>query len=39
MPVTEKLCKEVMALPMYPELPTQSLQKIITTLLEFFEKK
>jgi UDP-2-acetamido-2-deoxy-ribo-hexuluronate aminotransferase len=38
-PVTEKLCTEVISLPMCPELDPEQLDYITTAVLEFFEKK
>jgi len=38
-PVTEKLCNEVISLPMCPELDNEQLNHIITSVLEFFERK
>ncbi|OHB36521.1 MAG: hypothetical protein A2Y09_07910 [Planctomycetes bacterium GWA2_39_15] len=37
-PTAEKLCSQIIALPMYPELTTQKLEKIITTINEFVRK-
>jgi len=37
-PVTEKLCKDVLSLPMFPELNREQLDHITTTVLNFFEK-
>lgn len=37
-PMAEKLCSQIIALPMYPELTTQKLEKIITTINEFVGK-
>lgn len=38
-PEAEKLCEEVIALPMYPELPNQILRKIIAKINEFTMKQ
>jgi dTDP-4-amino-4,6-dideoxygalactose transaminase len=38
-PVTEKLCNEVLSLPMYPELDTEQLNHITSTLLAYYDKK
>lgn len=38
-PVTEKLCTEVISLPMCPELDKEQLNYITTSVLEFFEKE
>ena len=37
-PVTEMLCREVISLPMYPELDHEQLDYITTNILKFFEK-
>lgn len=37
-PVTEMLCKEVLSLPMFPELDQEQLDHITTTVLKFYEK-
>jgi len=38
-PVTEKLCREVISFPMYPELDREQLEYITTNVLKFFEKQ
>lgn len=38
-PVTERLCREVISLPMYPELDNEQLQYITNNVLDFFEKQ
>jgi len=38
-PVTEMLCREVISLPMYPELDQEQLDYITTNVLKFFEKQ
>lgn len=38
-PNTEKLCSQVLALPMYPELTSQNVKKIITTINKFVKKQ
>ncbi len=38
LPVTEKLCDDVLALPMYPEFPKKLLEKTIMTINGFYEK-
>lgn len=38
-PVTEMLCKEVLSLPMYPELDQEQLDYLTTNVLKFFEKR
>jgi UDP-2-acetamido-2-deoxy-ribo-hexuluronate aminotransferase len=38
-PVTEMLCREVISLPMYPELNQEQLDYITTNILNFFEKQ
>jgi dTDP-4-amino-4,6-dideoxygalactose transaminase len=38
-PVTEMLCREVISLPMYPELDQEQLDHITTNVLIFFEKQ
>jgi UDP-2-acetamido-2-deoxy-ribo-hexuluronate aminotransferase len=37
-PVTEKLCTEVISLPMHPELDIEQLEYITKNILNFFEK-
>ena len=36
-PVAEKLCSEVLSLPIYPELTAEQLQHVAKTVLEFYE--
>ncbi len=38
LPVTEKLCKEVLSLPMYPYLKEEELEYITFTIEEFYKK-
>ena len=38
-PVTEKLCNEVISLPMHPELDQEQMDFITTNVLSFFEKR
>jgi UDP-2-acetamido-2-deoxy-ribo-hexuluronate aminotransferase len=38
-PVTEKLCNEVISLPMHPELEQEQMDHITTNVLRFFEKQ
>ena len=38
-PVTEKLCNEVISLPMHPELDQEQMDFITTSVLSFFEKQ
>lgn len=38
-PVTEKLCKEVLSLPMHPDLDREQLDFITMNVLNFFEKQ
>jgi UDP-2-acetamido-2-deoxy-ribo-hexuluronate aminotransferase len=38
-PVTEMLCKEVLSLPMFPELDQDQLDHVTTTILKYFEKQ
>lgn len=38
-PVTEMLCREVISLPMYPELDHEQLDYITTNILKFLEKQ
>ena len=38
-PVTEKLCREVISLPMYPELDQEQMDHISTGVLQFFDKQ
>ena len=35
LPVSEQLCREVLALPLYPELPLEALRRIAATVEEF----
>ncbi len=35
-PVTEKLCKEVLSLPIYPELPKEQLLQVAAKIVEFY---
>ena len=37
MPVAEKLCEEIIALPMYPEFPEELLEETINTILEYYK--
>ena len=37
-PVTSKLCKEVLSLPMYPEIEQEQVDYIISNILNFFGK-
>lgn len=39
LPETEKICKEVISLPMYPELSNQQTQYIIGCIKEFYEER
>ena len=34
--ITESICNEIISLPMYPELPHEDAQKIVNTILSFF---
>lgn len=38
-PVTEKLCNEVISLPMHPELEKEQMNYITSNILSFFEKR
>lgn len=38
LPVTEKVCREILALPIYPELDIKSQDLIIKAICEFFKK-
>jgi dTDP-4-amino-4,6-dideoxygalactose transaminase len=38
-PITEKLCKEVLSLPMHPDLDLEQLDYITMNVLNFFEKQ
>ncbi len=38
-PVTTALCKEVLSLPMHPEMEKQQIDYITSSILEFFEKQ
>ena len=38
-PVTSSLCKEVLSLPMHPDMEKEQLEYIIFNLLKFFEKQ
>jgi dTDP-4-amino-4,6-dideoxygalactose transaminase len=37
-PVTSELCKEVLSLPMHPDMEKEQLDFITTSVLEFFNK-
>jgi UDP-2-acetamido-2-deoxy-ribo-hexuluronate aminotransferase len=37
-PVTSALCKEVLSLPMHPEMEEEQLDHIVSSILSFFEK-
>jgi dTDP-4-amino-4,6-dideoxygalactose transaminase len=37
-PVTTSLCKEVLSLPMHPEMEQEQIDYIISAILEFFKK-
>jgi UDP-2-acetamido-2-deoxy-ribo-hexuluronate aminotransferase len=37
-PVTEKLCNDVISLPMHPDLDLEQLEYITTNVLKFFEE-
>ena len=37
-PVTEELCKEVLSLPMYPDMEQEQIDYIIFNILKFFDK-
>jgi len=36
MPVAEKLCKEVLSLPVYPELSPENIEYVAGTVLKFY---
>lgn len=38
-PVTEMLCKDVLSLPMFPELNQEQIDHITATVIKFFEKQ
>ena len=38
LPETEKICKEVISLPMYPELTNKDIDFVIKTLRDFYQK-
>jgi dTDP-4-amino-4,6-dideoxygalactose transaminase len=38
-PVTEKACREVLALPMYPELTSEQQDRVVSCIAEFYEKR
>lgn len=38
-PVAERVCEEVLALPMYPELPPQAQEYVVETIAKFYGKK
>jgi dTDP-4-amino-4,6-dideoxygalactose transaminase len=38
LPVTERLCKEVLALPIYPELAKDQLEYVVDSVREFYRK-
>ncbi len=37
LPVAEKLCREVLSLPIYPELTAEQVERIAKTVLKFYE--
>ena len=39
MPVAERLCREVLSLPLYPELRTEQIEHIAATALKFYAHK
>ena len=39
MPVAERLCREVLSLPLYPELQTEQIDRIAATALKFYAEK
>lgn len=39
LPVTTSLCREVLSLPMYPEMEREQLEYITINILEFFDKR
>ena len=39
LPVTERLCGEVLSLPVYPELTQEQIQYVAGTVLKFFDSK
>jgi len=36
MPVAERLCKEVLSLPVYPELSPEDIEYVAATVLKFY---
>ena len=38
-PITEKACREVLALPMYPELEPEQQDHVVSCVAEFYEKR
>jgi len=36
MPVAERLCKEVLSLPVYPELSPEDIEYVAGTVLKFY---
>ncbi len=38
-PVAEKLCKEVLALPMYPELEGKAQEYVVETIADFYKRR
>ena len=39
LPVTERLCKRILSLPMYPELSDADVERVIKTVREFFTSR
>jgi dTDP-4-amino-4,6-dideoxygalactose transaminase len=38
-PITSELCREVLSLPMHPDMEQEQLNYIILNVLKFFEKQ
>jgi perosamine synthetase len=38
-PVTEQLCSQVLSLPMYPDMPQESIEKVANKIREFYQTK
>jgi dTDP-4-amino-4,6-dideoxygalactose transaminase len=39
LPITEKICSQIISLPMYPELTAEEIREISNAINEFFEEK
>ncbi|MEM3730864.1 MAG: DegT/DnrJ/EryC1/StrS family aminotransferase [Candidatus Bathyarchaeia archaeon] len=39
LPVTEKICKEILSLPMFPQLTKKEIEHVVTTIIDFQKQK